>query len=467
MTEIEHEEEGQEDRARRFALVAALVAVAIVASALLLGGEDYRVKARFTAATAVVKGNLVQSGGRPVGLVKSIELTPSGQAELELEITEDDLVPLPEGTRAQLRIASLSGQANRFVDLRLPERRAGEDLPDIADGGVIASSSTQSAVDVDQFFDLFDEKTRKGLRRFIRGNGAIYAGRAKAANDGFEHLNPSLVATRRLFSELDRDSALLERFVVSSSKLVTDLADRKDSLAMLVDRLAVATGAIAREESSLTRAVAQLPPFMRRANTTFVNLRSTLDDVDPLVRESKPVAPRLRAVLGQLRPFARDATPTIRDLAALTGRPGKSNDLLDLAKAIIPFRDQTIGPVRRNGAERPGSFPTSTQSLRRQRPMLAYFRPYSVDFTGWLDDFSHTGAYDANGSFNRSAFSVNAFATVDGTLKPIPPELRQQVTSSVIAVGQNNRCPGSVERGALYKPSPDFECDETQLPVGP
>ena len=158
--EIEHEGEDQEDRARRFALVAALIAVALVASALLLGGDDYRVKARFTAATAVVKGNLVQSGGRPVGLVKSIELTPSGQAELELEITDDDLVPLPEGTRAQLRIASLSGQANRFVDLRLPERRAGEDRPEIADGGVIPSSSTQSAVDVDQFFDLFDEKTR-------------------------------------------------------------------------------------------------------------------------------------------------------------------------------------------------------------------------------------------------------------------------------------------------------------------
>jgi hypothetical protein len=33
--------------------------------------------------------------------------------------------------------------------------------------------------------------------------------------------------------------------------------------------------------------------------------------------------------------------------------------------------------------------------------------------------------------------------------------------------GQTARCPGANERGALFKPSPDFHCDETQTPVGP
>lgn len=459
--------EEREGRTGRLVAAGLLVLVAVLAAVALTGGDDYRVKARFQAATAVVEGNLVQAGGRRVGLVKSIRLTPTGQAELELEIEDEDLKPLPEGTQARLRIASLSGQANRFVDLRLPDARPGRSPPTIPDGGVISSADTASAVDVDQFFDLFDRRTRQGLRRFIRGNGALYAERSQEANDGFAYLNPSLVAGRRLFAELDRDSALLERFVVASSRLVTDLADRADPLAQLVDRLAVATGAIAREESSLTRAVGELPPFLRRANTTFANLRTTLDDVDPLVAESKPVAPRLRAVLAQLRPFARDATPTVRDLAALTGRRGKGNDLLDLARSVLPFRDQTVGTAQRNGKPRPGAFPTSARSLARQTPQLAYLRPYAVDFTGWLDDFSHTGAYDANGSFNRSAFSVNAFATVDGTLRPVPPELRGQLADAIIAVDQTERCPGSMERGALYKPSPDFACDETEVPVGP
>ncbi len=466
MTQPQHEEHRQGGAGRVAAGFAVLLA-AVVVGALLLGGEDYRVSARFEAATALVKGNLVQSGGRKVGTVQDIRLTDNGQAELELQITDEDLVPLPEGTEAHLRLASLSGQANRFVDLRMPERRAGDQGPSIPDGGVIPSARTATAVDVDTFFSLFDEDTRDGLRKVIRGNAKLYEGSAQAANDGFESLNPSLVASRRLFGELNRDSALLERFVVSSSKLVTDLADRDESLAQLVDRLATATGAIAREESSLTRAVATLPPFMRRANTTFVNLRATLDDVEPLVEESKPVAPLLRRTLGELRPFARDAVPTVRDLAQLAGRPGADNDLLDLAKRVPAFRDVAVGPVQRNGKERPGALATGTRSLRGQTPQLAFFRPYAVDLTGWFDDFSHSGAYDANGNFNRSAITVNAFAAVDGVLRPVPPELRQQLLGQVSKLGQNNRCPGSIERGALWKPTPDFACDETQTPVGP
>jgi hypothetical protein len=98
--------------------------------------------------------------------------------------------------------------------------------------------------------------------------------------------------------------------------------------------------------------------------------------------------------------------------------------------------------------------------------MWAFFRPYSADFTGWLDDFSHSGAYDANGSFSRSATSVNAFASANGVLAPIPPELRDELFARTVRTGQNNRCPGSVERGTVWKPSPDFNCDETQVPPG-
>ena len=46
---------------------------------------------------------------------------------------------------------------------------------------------------------------------------------------------------------------------------------------------------------------------MRRANTTFVNLRAALDDVDPLVNASKPVAEVLHPFLDQLQPLRADA----------------------------------------------------------------------------------------------------------------------------------------------------------------
>ena len=453
----------------RIAAVAALLLATAVAAWLFVFEDDgYKVKVQFQAATNVVKGNLVQVAGRRVGTVEDIELTEDGQAELTLKIEDEDIVPLRTGTRATLRIASLSGSANRYVDLRIPPAGGRR----IAENGVIEASDTTSAVEVDQLFQMFDPRTRKGLRSFIRGQARQWGNeQGTLANDGWNYVNPAVVSASRLFRELNYDRRVLEEFVVNSSKLVTDVADRRDDLATLVDQLADMLGAIAREEGSLRDAIDQLPPFMRRANSTFVDLRTTLDELAPAIEESIPVTPKLRAVLAQLRPFAREAVPTVRDLSRLVKRNGNDNDLIDLALTVKPLRDIAIGPVNRNGKERPGGFETSVESLRGQTPHLAYFRPYTVDFTGWLDDFSHSGIYDANGSASRVATSVNAFAALGAQLKLVPEELRQQLTNAVTRSGQNNRCPGASERpwsdgSNPWKPTRDHDCDPTQIPPG-
>ena len=453
----------------RIAAVAALLlATAVVAWLFVFEEDSYKVKVQFQAATNVVKGNLVQVAGRRVGTIEDIELTEDGQAELTLKIEDEDIVPLRTGTRATLRIASLSGSANRYVDLRIPPA-GGEE---IRENGVIDASDTTSAVEVDQLFQMFDARTRKGLRSFIRGQARQWGNeQGTLANDGWEFVNPAVVSASRLFRELNYDRRVLEEFVVNSSKLVTDVADRRDDVVALVDQLADMTGAIAREEGNLRDAIDQLPPFMRRANSTFVDLRATLDELAPVVEESKPVTPKLRAVLAELRPFAREAVPTVRRLSRLVRRGGEANDLIDLARSVPPLRDLAVRPVVRNGKERPGGFDTSVESLRGQTPHLAFFRPYVVDFTGWLDDFSHSGIYDANGSASRVATSVNAFAALGAQLKLVPEELRQELTNQVTRSGQSNRCPGASERpwsdgSNPWKPSPDFNCDPEQIPPG-
>jgi phospholipid/cholesterol/gamma-HCH transport system substrate-binding protein len=465
---MKEESQGTSWVGRIAAVAALLLATAVAAWLFLFQDEGYKVHVRFQAATNVVKGNLVQVAGRRVGTVDDIELTDDGQAALTLKIDDESIVPLRTGTRATLRIASLSGSANRYVDLRIPPAGGRR----IDSGGVIDASDTTSAVEVDQLFQLFDRRTRRGLRSFIRGQATQWGNdQGRLANQGWAYVNPAVVSASRLFRELDFDSRVLEEFVINSSRLVTDVADRRDDLSALVDQLADMTGAIAREESNLRSAIDQLPPFMRRANSTFVDLRATLDELEPVVEESKPVTPKLRAVLAQLRPFAREAVPTVRGLSRLVRRPGADNDLIDLARTVPPLRDVAVRPVFRNGKERPGGFETTVESLRGQTPHLAYFRPYVVDFTGWLDDFSHSGIYDANGSASRVATSVNAFASVGAQLKLVPEDLRDDLLNELVASGQNNRCPGGSERPASdgsnpWKPSPDFNCDENQIPPG-
>jgi phospholipid/cholesterol/gamma-HCH transport system substrate-binding protein len=446
----------------RIAAGLALAVALVAASFVLLGeGEKYRVKARFQAVSTAVNGNVVKIAGRRAGTITGVRLTDDGQAELEFEVDEP-FAPLREGTTAKLRITSLSGSTSRYIELQLPGGTGG---PTIEDGGTIPASRTSSEVDIDELFGLFDEETRKGLRKVVRGFGEQYDGRAWEADRGWRFLNPSFVAATRLFRELERDRPALEAFLVNSARLVTDVADRRDELASLVDGLADTTGALAREEQDLSLTIARLPPFLRRANTTFVNLRQTLDTIDPLLDESRPVTPKLRRVLQELRPFAAAARPTVRDLARTIRRSGADNDLVELQRRQPAVRDQFVATKPRNGADRPGTFVEAVESLRGQTPHLAFFRPYLVDFTGWIDDFSHSGIYDANGSASRAATSVNPFAAIGGQLKEVPLALQEPLRRGTAATGQNNRCPGSIERGSVWKPE-NVNCDPSQVPPG-
>ena len=121
-------------------------------------------------------------------------------------------------------------------------------------------------------------------------------GRGEELRRGVHYLNPALSTGSRLFQELTRDEALLERFLVDSGSLVNALADRREDLTGVVGNLNATFGALGRQQDALAESVERLPPFMRRANTTFVNLRSALDDVDPFVDASKPAVKRARAV---------------------------------------------------------------------------------------------------------------------------------------------------------------------------
>jgi phospholipid/cholesterol/gamma-HCH transport system substrate-binding protein len=449
--------------------VAALVAaVGVVAVVLLRGnGDDYIVYTEFQNASQLVRGNEVRVAGAQIGSVEDIQLTDNGGARVKLKINKTGYTPLRTGTRAIIRLTSLSGVANRYIDLQIAGARGSE----IKDGGTIAATETTSAVDLDQLISTFDRKAREDLQGVIRGFGTQYAGKSEEASRGWAYLNPQLAATSRLFEELTHDTPAFEKFIVASGDLVTTLAERRDDLTGLVDQLANFTGDLAARRRELSDSISQLPPFMRRANTTFVNLRAALDDLRPLVEESKPVAKRLRPFFAELRPLARDARPTIQDLSRLVRQRGADNDLVDLTAGQVPLRDIAMGPVQANGEERRGAFPETVDALEKSVPELAYARPYAVDLTGWFDDFGHSGIYDALGGVSRVGTYINAFGQIDGVLRPIPPELRPDVGNINTRDDQRNRCPGAAEHPAddgsnPWKPTPDYNCDPSQTLPG-
>jgi phospholipid/cholesterol/gamma-HCH transport system substrate-binding protein len=387
----------------RLALIAGPIAAAVLVALLLFAGSDaYTVKARFLNAGQLVKGNPVQTGGTPIGSVKGIKITAQGLAEIKLQI-DDDHAPLRQGTRAAIRQFSQSGIANRYVDLTFPPA-GGSELPD---GGLISTDKTKTQVDLDELFNTLDPKTRKSLQRFFKGSAEMFAGRGWQAREGFHYLNPALSTGSRLFQELTRDDRLLRRFLIDSSELVTALGERRDDLQGVVSNLNTTFGALGRQKAALAESIGRLPPFMRRANTTFVNLRAALDDVDPLVDAAKPAVRRLGPFLDQARMFTADAEPTIRDLSRTIRRSGGTNDLIELIDSFPPLERVAMETRRINGADRRGAFPESEEAFRRATPTIAVGRPYTPEFVAWMDDFSTTGAYDALGGFSRAWINLS------------------------------------------------------------
>ena len=297
----------------RIAAVAAVViAVGAVALILLSSGSSYKVKAIFENASQIVPGDLVEVSGNSIGTVSDIALTPNGQAQLTLDITSSQYEPLRDGTHATVREASLSGIANRYVDLRLGPASGAA----IKSGGTIPTTDTTSAVDLDQLFNTLNGPTRKALQDVIQGSASQWAKHADQAQAAFVYLNPAVASSSVLFREVNRDTGRFTNFIVKSGNLVSDIAQRQSDLTGLIHNLATTTEALAAQRTALAQSITRLPPFMRLANTTFVNLRRALDDLTPLVDASKPVAPKLQKLLVKLRPLAIQSVPTVR-------RPGE------------------------------------------------------------------------------------------------------------------------------------------------
>jgi phospholipid/cholesterol/gamma-HCH transport system substrate-binding protein len=477
----EEQEEGS--RTVRIAVrVTLAVAALVVAYVLFFGGSEYTITAEFQNASQLVKGSQVVVAGVPSGSVKDIALGDHGQALVTFTVS-DPYVPLKQGTTATIRSYSLSGIANRQIQLNLPPAdSAGSEL---ASGSVLPESQTVSEVDLDQLFNTLNTRTIKNFKHVIEGFELSYEGVAKQANTGFRYLNPFLSTSRQVFGELTRDTPTLERLIVDTSHLSGALAARSNDISGLIHNANLMMGAIASQSQALREALVRFPGFMRQANTTFVNLRATLDDLTPLVNASKPVAEKLPAFFHQFRRAARGAVPTITDLEQTIQRPGAQNDLVELTRDAVPLARAAIGSGSPDCGQNPatdylkaadsdftqGAFGESVCSLRNGLPNLAFFRAYTPELVSWFNDFGTSGIQDANGGIARIETTFNTFTPglPFGFTNPTAPIVD---IAGIGGTHKKARCPGTNERdpGDNSTPFTDngtLACDPTQVPLGP
>jgi phospholipid/cholesterol/gamma-HCH transport system substrate-binding protein len=447
----------------RIAAIAALAAVVIALGIVILGGNgDHRYNLLFQNASQLVPDNQVLIGGQPVGSVESIDLTEDNLARVEISVEQE----LHEGTTATIRATSLSGVANHYVSVS----PGPNSKPPLGEGATLGLASTTTPVDIDQFFNTFPKPVRRALGQFIRGNATWYAGRAEDASQTFKYFGVGLNRAGALFRELTRDERLFSRFLVSSSRLSTAVSERGAELSSAIANASTALGAVAQENVALGRSLALLPPTFRQANTTFVNLRAALDDLEPLIDASRTATVNLAPFLAELHPVLSKAVPVFRNLRLTVARPGFANDSNELLAAL---------PTVQQRASR--TFPHSEDAIAAFQPNLNFIRAYVPDlFNGFAKLGAVTAPYDANGHYTRVSFSnlnIFKYAGSGAALEPISPS--EQYDAFGAAAGVKRRCPGGASQPAADGSSPFVEppftgsgittsdCNPEDAPPGP
>jgi phospholipid/cholesterol/gamma-HCH transport system substrate-binding protein len=384
---------------RLVALGALAIAVIALVVILVEGGSSYVIHAQFSDAGQLVRGDLVTIAGHQVGSVGAITLSPDGQADVELDIGDNSIVPLRTGTRATIGQLSLTGVANRFVGLT-----PGGGTP-IKSGGSLPSTQTRGIVDLDIVLDALTPKVRASIQQIFK-TGAYFIRQPTAPqfNKLAVYLNPAFSQSTQLGSEVVADRFALERLVSSSADLASALAAHDAELAGAVTNTATTLREVASQRAALQDALLRAPGVLQQGTGVLTDVNYTLHVLNPVLVDLQPVAPRLATLLRTLLPAAAGAVPLIKGIQSLV--PGAE-------AALTGFP-----PVEKKATPAVQSL---TSALNQVTPILAGLRPYTPDVVaGFFNGVGGaTGAsYDANGHYLKAMLTVqgNGPGSLSGTL---------------------------------------------------
>jgi virulence factor Mce-like protein len=313
--------------------------------------STYDLKAQVPNADALVKGNEVRIGGVRVGLVRSVVPVQleDGNYAAELSLSLDKNVePLP--TDSSLMIRPKSALGLKFLQI-IP----GDSSESFAAGETIPlTSSHPEPVDIDQFFDMFDEPTRRAIKENLAGFGNALAGRGPQLNEAIAALRRLVVNGQPLLRTIvdpSTDFAGFWRALEDLSATVAPVAETQASMFVALDATFAAFARVSRpfiqetiEKSPPTEdtAIEDLPalrPFLHSSERFFAALQpgaQALADTSPIIAESLhagvPVLNASPVLNNQLQPTAEALVAFQKSAGVFNGL----NLLIDSNKQLKP-----------------------------------------------------------------------------------------------------------------------------------
>src|SRR4051794_26548419 len=230
------------------ALAAALFAVVAVWSPW--SGSRHEYDAVFDAVPGLVRGADVRMAGVRVGHVTGIHLDHD-RPRVTMSL---DRV-LRRGASADLRLASVSGEFNRFVAV---SPGAGRRLPSGA-----TLTVTDQPVEIDDVLGTLDPATRAEARGLMRGLARATSGRGDAVAAALARSAGALRATSGALGRVTADGEALRTLVTATRRASSALAASPGATSGAVEELARTLGDTAAEQRALARGVEGLPAGLR------------------------------------------------------------------------------------------------------------------------------------------------------------------------------------------------------------
>ena len=301
--------------------------------------STYDLKVRVPNAQALVKGNEVRIGGARVGTVKKVEPVQLGNGDVAAELSislDTSAEPIPKNSTIVIRPKSPLGL--KYVQIEPGDSEegfeAGETIP--------VSASRPESVDIDEFFGMFDEKTRAAIRRNQAGFGNAFAGRGPEINAAFGSLRKLAESAQKPLANLVAPSTNFAGFwraLEAFNATVAPVAETNAALFVALDRTFAAFARVSRPyiqetiskgPETLDVAIEDLPainPFLESSERFFTAFQP---GAEALAKSSPTFDAALRAgipVLNASPVFNAQLEPTADALLAFQRAPGVFNGL--------------------------------------------------------------------------------------------------------------------------------------------
>ena len=360
----------------------------------------YDLKANLPNASQLVEGFEVRIGGARIGFISKLEPKKEEDGTTYAQVTmklDKEIEPLPADSTLLVRPRSSLGL--KYIEVIPGEGQAG-----FKPGATIPlRQATPEVVELDDVFNMFDDKARVGSRKNLDGFGGGFAGRGQDLNVAIEEFVPLLSDLEPVARNLSDPRTGLDRFFRSLGRTaaeVAPVAEEQAALFVNLDTSFTALASVARP--FLQETISEAPLSEEVAIRDFPLQRPFIRNNTALFHELRPGA----AVLPSAAPVLADAFETGTEVLPKTIQTNE--DLADLFEAVADFSDD---PLVRQGVDQ------LTRISSSLKPTLAFLTPAQTVCnyaTLWFRNAaSLLSEGDPNGNWQR--FQVISAPTEQGT----------------------------------------------------